>query len=1135
MEQTNQEFRQTPPKRKKKFILFWIILGVVVCAALAAGIWLELYVSKPKVHNAQEAAAYLAEKAEDLGYANALSELTEVYSQNVDGDSYYRLQQNYHGVPVYGRTVVYSADEDGNQLSITQNVQDIPEGLKLTPTVTKEQVLASLTSHFGEEVTEVSLCDGDLLIYAGANDTALSYRFRFDSVEVLVDAHSGDILSARQTMRSDTGWAILAGSSQTFHALTEEDGTFVMKDTDENIYVYDTGGKTFWAIGYYEFLVNTYKQLLHKNLILVKSPDRIFGDATDNIPNSYTATEALAILRNIRGFWRDAMHAPELPYDMVLVVNDNLGAHDTNNAAGGLAFVPGWDPGLLPETRAWNQGNKVALITLGKAKSSILQDNIDTIGHEYSHVMTYTYVDWMGSSSYENGALNEAFSDIFGELTECYLDESMIPDWQHGTFRNIADPQSEGYPAHVTHSNSSGEDSAHGYSTVISHAAYLMWSEDPAKDKTKLSTMELAELWYRAMLKMPADANFGTCRNVVEKAAQDMGLTKDQIDGIRNAFSQAGIVNPAELVNADYQVDQVFTLMIRNPDQTNVQNWSAVIRDHNVASGGLNIDRSPVIINAVDGEDIHVKLDPGYYQVTMHIQGENPEVEVFTIHVTNTQDAARQIVIITGSASVPLPLIPEQPAVFETQPAPTEAPVEDTSGEGYRIQRWDRSYRTDDGEYGMNYYFDYVILEGDSEAVRKINEAIYADAEKYMTFYDPNGDIIYDIANNPILADYTAESEVTYFKNGLLSIKVHTYSDMGGNTDHIDSYSLFFNTNTGGEATLVDLTGIDEQTLLPLLQEIAWAELETYGYDLLDNAHDTLLRMKLEDYDFYVRDGEIILHFRKYLMTAGVAGAQNVPTGLYIGGNNAPTSEADTLDAPSEATGKVTLGNEGPVSYDKVFLDRWDNKLNKMGHHNAIVDATYLVLSGNGAVDTINQDLYQIAENFVNTYPREEVEQYHYAFGMAFHFNHSALMDLTYNSNGIVSVNMSYFGFWGEDNTYSFSGYSNSCGYTYSLSTGERLTLAQLTGLSEEEMTDKLKLGIRQWMSEKKDSSILDDRKFTDDAKERIENAKPSDFGVYVSEDGQIWVTLNRIHLRNHDGSRGYWVTIEFPLDCYID
>ena len=89
---------------------------------------------------------------------------------------------------------------------------------------------------------------------------------------------------------------------------------------------------------------------------------------------------------------------------------------------------------------------KVGLGSSGTLANS--WSSVDIIGHEFAHAVT-------GSSSMlvyqdESGALNESFSDIFGEATENYSTGSndwlMGDDRTDGAIRDMSDPKNEGDP-----------------------------------------------------------------------------------------------------------------------------------------------------------------------------------------------------------------------------------------------------------------------------------------------------------------------------------------------------------------------------------------------------------------------------------------------------------------------------------------------------------------------------------------------------------------------------------------------------------------------------------------------------------------------------------------------------------------
>ena len=60
--------------------------------------------------DAEETIVQLAELGKENGYKNALAELTVKQITEIGGDKYYRLQQNYKGIPGWK----YKFDSDSN-------------------------------------------------------------------------------------------------------------------------------------------------------------------------------------------------------------------------------------------------------------------------------------------------------------------------------------------------------------------------------------------------------------------------------------------------------------------------------------------------------------------------------------------------------------------------------------------------------------------------------------------------------------------------------------------------------------------------------------------------------------------------------------------------------------------------------------------------------------------------------------------------------------------------------------------------------------------------------------------------------------------------------------------------------------
>ena len=115
--------------------------------------------------------------------------------------------------------------------------------------------------------------------------------------------------------------------------------------------------------------------------------------------------------------------------------------------------------------------------------------------------------------------------------------------------RNLADPTSidtadgpyrDNYADLYTGDDDEGGE--HVNSTIFSHAAYLMITDERTADITK---DEWAELYYHSMYRLSPGADFADGRAAVVSTATAMAWTSDQIDAINDAFDEVGIEDTA--------------------------------------------------------------------------------------------------------------------------------------------------------------------------------------------------------------------------------------------------------------------------------------------------------------------------------------------------------------------------------------------------------------------------------------------------------------------------------------------------------------------------------------------------------------------------------------------------------------
>jgi len=510
----------------------------------------------------RSAIAAVQDAAGLMGLYNAANELTPIHANTVDGSTYYRLQQNYNGIPVYGRTFVVIADENGNAQGLTSNAADIPGNVTLTASVTQEQINSSVRDYVQKELRQInatniavkSISDDNLIIYSldGSGNFILAYDLHVSfeiesrtlSLNVFLDAKSGKIFLVPQTINSQRAISYNSDQSISFNGFLVDEGDdsyHIMRDSDRNVYIYNGGNQEVFSD-------------VNRNIVanvdvaeIVRSGDNIFGNEDDDPNVDYTmAFNFLQNLSKIYDFF-NVSYGERGIGGVLGIYGDNFHFH--RNGVHQQSCTPGDNAlgGVVPITAIRNDGlpdynaADIGLVSMG-SQTGI--NAIDTLGHEYTHFVTRSNVDWATTPAGQDdviGAINEGYSDIFGEIIQGHLSNSE-PDWEHGS-RIIHNPKQNKYPKKITDKNNGGEDYSHGYSTCVSHAAYLMRT-GVNNTQTALSMNELSDLWYRTMLTLPPDCTYSMLRGSMEVTAEMLGYSTAKKNCIAAAFDAVGIASP---------------------------------------------------------------------------------------------------------------------------------------------------------------------------------------------------------------------------------------------------------------------------------------------------------------------------------------------------------------------------------------------------------------------------------------------------------------------------------------------------------------------------------------------------------------------------------------------------------------
>jgi len=130
----------------------------------------------------------------------------------------------------------------------------------------------------------------------------------------------------------------------------------------------------------------------------VTSPDKVFGAMHATLPGSGTAQTAAA----------DAAYSLQATWDFW---HDVLGRNGYDGKDGAVTVV--LNAFGDPDNAEYKEPGR---IEFGPAKDGLLQVGLKTLGHEFTHGVTWHTANWRNANGTESAGLNEGTSDFFGEM-----------------------------------------------------------------------------------------------------------------------------------------------------------------------------------------------------------------------------------------------------------------------------------------------------------------------------------------------------------------------------------------------------------------------------------------------------------------------------------------------------------------------------------------------------------------------------------------------------------------------------------------------------------------------------------------------------------------------------------------------
>lgn len=528
-------------------------------------------------------------------------ELGECSVSKATENTYYRFQQMYQGIPVYGHDVILVADQDNKGAFIVSNYCTIEVDTVL-PSISQNDALGKVFAAAGNTLTSGAF-SGELVIFVEENDGAeLAWRLSINALDAtyFVSANNGEILACVPLYSfavddSKTNSALVA-TETSLYVSAADTAVQTQLDSGENVIIFDAG---YQPISWFDHdsgiidlvdssgnaYVMTGSQKVDGLYILRDMQNNeLYMEYTnlESIQKKITVKDANGNIITTDAWWRPRPRVDE-QFVMPLSSTDTndtsqvihnawrqaeqfyeevLGCQWLDNANGIWYVAYNADVDRLG-TRSYPQlGFAITELKQGDKKGA----SESALMHELAHPLQREIIpDYSGQ--WETGAIEEAICDIFAELAEDFVDGEMDNscDWDT-PYRNIKSPFAtifknflgyggwlpEKYNGFCYVETNNNDTYIHHNSTVISHIAYLLSNAvDGDEAVSALSTTQIAQLFYQALHCMPADCDFYEFREVLETVAQYMLLqgqleTDRQLLCIAHAFDKANIILPVD-------------------------------------------------------------------------------------------------------------------------------------------------------------------------------------------------------------------------------------------------------------------------------------------------------------------------------------------------------------------------------------------------------------------------------------------------------------------------------------------------------------------------------------------------------------------------------------------------------------
>ncbi len=465
-----------------------------------------------------------------------------------------KYQVHYKGIPIsFAHIYVHARN---NEIVSINGDYFSAENVNTTPSLSKELAFQKAVAHVGArkylwEIPEdaalmnYSRPEGELVLlpdFRNKNSKRqarpkLAYKFDIYAVdpvsraEIYIDAHTGQFLYSDAVIHH----AVATGTADTRYSGTKTiktdsyGGSYRLRDYSRGngIETYDMNEGTNYS-----------------NAV----------DFVDN-DNNWTAAEYDNAQKDNAAL--DAHYGAQMTYDYWLNVH-NRNSFDGNGAK--IKSYVHYDRNY--DNAYWNG----SVMTYGDGSDTYFDalTSLDVVAHEIGHAICQYTADL--TYSYESGALNEGFSDIWGACIEYYADpnkqtwligEDIERRSGHVALRSMSNPNAEGQPdtygGTYWYTGTADNGGVHTNSGVLNFWFYLTTvggsgtnDNGDAYNVTGIGITKAAKIAYRAeSVYLTSSSDYADARTYTIQAAKDLyGAGSQEEQTVTNAWYAVGVGAP---------------------------------------------------------------------------------------------------------------------------------------------------------------------------------------------------------------------------------------------------------------------------------------------------------------------------------------------------------------------------------------------------------------------------------------------------------------------------------------------------------------------------------------------------------------------------------------------------------------